>query len=1282
MTRREVLNIGGFGGTSSTEMMDVVKFTLTPVEGKTREKMHIEAHVKCGSICSPLDPLDFELESVPHLQDLTLADPVPRKHARVDLLLGSRYYFQLLNGRVIGPRVAETGPLAIDSPFGWVLAGPIHKSTLALHRKTSSKCMLLTATDIAKHEDKLDGLMQNFWKQEAIGLIDSDCVYTHDDRSAVSQFEKSVQYDGERYHVALPFRGDSPELCSNYYEAKMHLCSTEKSLRKNSERMKSYDNAIADYVNNGFARELTEQELIDLHDKAKYFIPHHPVFKDTSSSTKIRIVFDASSKDSNGNSLNDCLLKGPNLLPDIAAVLLRFRMHRVALNGDLQKMFCQTAVIKDHQRYQLYLWRNCDTAIEPKVYAMERLMFGVSSSPFLAIQSVLEHARSPAILSRFGMSLYELLKDNMYMDDVHIGGETIDEVLQLQKNLVEFFKSGGWTLIKFASNSAEVLNEIPENAQLPNMVLSFDNSEFGEASSLGLKWDTVDDVFYCKMSPKLLHFDKVVTKRSILSKVSQIYDLFGFLAAYTIRAKILIQKLWKKNVGWNEELHCDIARDYNQWVAELVDIETVKIPRCPFAQLPSVTEIELHGFCDSSSYAYAAIVYLKFTDANGQVQVSYVMAKTRVAPIKQTSIPRLELMAAHSLVKLANYVLNAVKTVLPIERVYLWTDSKIVLAWISKPSYHWKLFVKNRVQEIHDYFSADVWRHCPGLQNPADLHSRGMRLNELLNSDIYWHGPEWLLLPEYNWPSTSDLDYDHAAVDCLKEVAKCNAVVAVDQKFFGRDLFEHFSEYVKIVRVIARILRWRFFKDKRCADTSQPTFIGPNEFKRAENFLFSIVQRNNFAADYKSLLEKNAVTKDCVFKNMDPCFDAVTKLIIGGDRLKLSNLPDMTKHPIILPDNDPLVEKLIMHVHVKNNHATQDTTIALLRERFHIIHFRKEVRKVCQKCIVCKHFVTQPLHQKMGILPEERVTPAPAFFDIGLDFTGPVYLKRDDEGMRKSYICVFTCMHSRAVHFELTNDMTTEEFLNALKRFINRRGLCHSIVSDNQSTFKKANQALRVSISEYCGKKFYDEAVQCYFTENGIRWSFIAERSPHGGGFYERLNRSLKDPLKRVLRKAKLNYSEMYTLLTDIECTLNQRPLTYLGSDPNNLQALTPSHLMIGRPLRQLPLFSVTKNLSLSKRFMYLQTLLKHFWSRWTREYLPTLARRSKWTDVVSVPKVGDVCLITEEKTPRPTWPLGRVVEAIVGKDGLVRTYKLQTKSGIVTRPVQRLHLLEAADCE
>ena len=291
VTNTEVLNIGGFGGTSTIETMDVVKFVLTPVFDNTREKVHIEAHVKSGPICSPLDPLELKLDSVPHLQNLTLADPVPRQEAEIDLLIGSRYYFQLLNGRVIGPRVAETGPLAIESPFGWVFAGPLLKNTLAGKRTTSEKCMLLTVADLTKPRggnlelQKLDGQLRKFWEQEAIGLVDSDVVFTQDERSAVSQFDNSVQFDGERYHVALSFRDKAPELSSNYYEAKMRLCATEKSLKKNPEKLKAYDAAIMDYVENGFAHELNAQELFDVRDGSKYFIPHHPVFKDSSTST-------------------------------------------------------------------------------------------------------------------------------------------------------------------------------------------------------------------------------------------------------------------------------------------------------------------------------------------------------------------------------------------------------------------------------------------------------------------------------------------------------------------------------------------------------------------------------------------------------------------------------------------------------------------------------------------------------------------------------------------------------------------------------------------------------------------------------------------------------------------------------------------------------------------------------------------------------------------------------------------------------------------------------------
>ena len=166
----------------------------------------------------------------------------------------------------------------------------------------------------------------------------------------------------------------------------------------------------------------------------------------------------------------------------------------------------------------------------------------------------------------------------------------------------------------------------------------------------------------------------------------------------------------------------------------------------------------------------------------------------------------------------------------------------------------------------------------------------------------------------------------------------------------------------------------------------------------------------------------------------------------------------------------------------------------------------------------------------------------------------------------------------------------------------------------------------------------------------------------------------MKEPLKKVLGKAKLNYTELYTILTDIESALNQRPFTYLENDLNNLQAITPSHLAIGRTLKSVP--SILSKVKLSRRYFHLQLLLQHFWKRWSKEYLPSLAVRHKWHSAEAVPKMGDICLITEENTSRVTWPLGKIVETIPGKDGLIRTFELKTKSGLLTRPIQRLHLL------
>jgi hypothetical protein len=270
------------------------------------------------------------------------------------------------------------------------------------------------------------------------------------------------------------------------------------------------------------------------------------------------------------------------------------------------------------------------------------------------------------------------------------------------------------------------------------------------------------------------------------------------------------------------------------------------------------------------------------------------------------------------------------------------------------------------------------------------------------------------------------------------------------------------------------------------------------------------------------------------------------------------------------------------------------------------------------------------------------------------------------------------------IHLELTLDMTTEEFLQALRRFMNRRGWCRSIESDNQTSFKKAKKVLEMAFTGRLWERMNQDEIKAFMSTNGITWRFITERSPFRGAYWERLNRSIKEPLRKVLGNALLTYTEMYTLLTDIEATLNQRPLTYHGSDPADPAPITPSQLAIGRNLKEIPPVpsNCSNGVTIAARYRYLQRLLTHFWKRWSSDYLPNLHRRTKWQNEETPLKVGDVVLVTEENTTRPSWPLGRVIEVIPGRDNLIRTVKVKTKKGVLVRPVQRLHVLERSDVD
>ncbi|KAK3740123.1 hypothetical protein QZH41_001270 [Actinostola sp. cb2023] len=369
--------------------------------------------------------------------------------------------------------------------------------------------------------------------------------------------------------------------------------------------------------------------------------------------------------------------------------------------------------------------------------------------------------------------------------------------------------------------------------------------------------------------------------------------------------------------------------------------------------------------------------------------------------------------------------------------------------------------------------------------------------------------------------------------------------------------------------------RLQLIKEKKlCFNCLQSKlgYLTADEIKDAEHTLIKNVQKNAFSDEIKELEQGKQIPKASKIVKLDPQINNETGLLVVGGRLQFALIPEEAKHQVILPHKNTLTEKLVLHVHCKANHAGPETTLGIIRQRFWPIQGRREVKRILRKCLICKHWKTIPIQQKMAPLPLERVQIVPPFTNIGLDFTGPLYLKvKGEPTLAKAYICIFVCEDTRAVHLELTNNMTTEEFLQAYRRMVSRRGVPRVIRSDNQTTFHKAARVFKISKQKSKLANINPKEVESRLANDHVTWKFITERASHRGGHWERVCRQIKEPLRRVLGKALLTYTEMYTVLTGIEAIINSRPLTFIGDDIRDGRVITPALLAIGRDLGSVP---------------------------------------------------------------------------------------------------------------
>lgn len=1171
---------------------------------------------------APYDLTQFDLSR------FQMADPKCNEPAPVDMLIGSNVFWSIL-----GDQRHSLGADQLSlrsSKLGWLMVRHLPDNYAEPIADKPVFCNFVT----------IDQQLTRFWELES---FPEGKVPTTEDEFCEKHYVANTTRNAEgRFCVGLPLRRDRDSLGESYHLAKKRFTNLEARFKKQPQLKEDYVAFINEYSKLGHLSELPPP----LPTNA-YVLPHHPVIKETSESTKLRVVFDASARTTTGLSVNDLQYAGPILQDSLFDILIRFRQHRYVFSGDIEKMFRQV-LLKDSDRHlQIILWRENES--DPiRTLQLNTVTYGFTSASFLTtrcIRQLGEECLNP--------HTKEVIQKDFYVDDLLTGADTVEELRHLQRSVSDELAKGCFHLRKYRSNLPDLLsNDI--NLEEGELMIS------NATSTLGIGWAPSSDQLHFQIHD--VSTAKAFTKRSILSSTFKIFDPLGLLSLCTIKPKILLQKLWIEKLDWDEPVPQDIMSPWLTFVQQMPTLATLTLPRRVLVDNP--TSIEMHCFSDASQKAYGTCVFLRSTNADGEVESHLLCAKTKVAPLTPTTIPRLELCAALLGAQLSSTVTKALRC--PIDRHVYWTDSSIVLCWLKSEA-QTKTFVANRIAKILKLAPADLWRHVPTSHNPADHASRGVDPQHAGQLDLWWHGPNFLLQPETCWPNTEFKKVDH-----LPEIKAFPALVAEAATSSPLIDTELFSNINRPIRILAWVIR--FTKNCKNPPNKQTGPLKSDELSGSLNILIKMAQKDTFQLEIDTLKNGKPLKPKSLLLSLNPFLDADGILRVGG-RIGVSMYPYEKKHPIVLKSTSHLTKLLFQQEHNRLFHAGPSQLLASIRERYWPIGGRTLARQVTRHCVVCCRFKGQTQPNLMGNLPAERVEPDFPFSTVGTDYAGP-FLITDRKGrgckITKCYLCIFICFRYKCVHLELVSELSKDAYIITLKRFIARRGIPKIICSDNGGNFVAAAKEISTFLQTN------RDSICDFAAHQGIEFRFAPPYAPHFNGLAEAGVKSAKHLMYKMLGNTHLTFEELSTLFTQIEAILNSRPLCPLSPSPTDLQSLTPGHFLIGRPLTALPsTYVLDTNANRLNRYQRLEQCRQHFWKRWAAEYVGELQQRTKWRTRCRDLQTNDMVLIKEDAPPL-CWRLGRISKVYPGADGIPRVADVITSNqGAPTRrAINRLCVL------
>ena len=1192
------------------------------------------------NITSLLPSSNLNIQNWSFLRKYSLADPSFSIPGKIDLLLGAEYFDEICLNETF--KFSENFPILKRTIFGWVVTGKIE-----IKEKNYDSQLNFSQSHMATLD--LSNQLKSFWEVEEI----SDMLQNNLSPAETAYQNGYCRLENGRYQTSLLFDPTKASIKmgeSRSFSEKIFL-QMERKRKTNPEFNRLYINFMKEYENLGHMHLVPNEEEKPENEKS-FYLPHHAVLKEASNTTKLRVVFNGSAKTSTGVSLNDFLLNGPVIQDDLFVHLCRFRFYPIAIVSDIEKMYRQIKINPEHQDFLRILWRY---SFEDNIseYKLTTVTYGTKSASFLAIRSINQLALDN--IERCPRAS-QVLKRDFYVDNLISGAFSVEDAKALHQELIDLTESGGFHLREWASNDPEVFNTIPESIRDKTISFSENNENF--VKTLGLNWSPTSDKFYFNIN----FTDRIFTKRNIVSTIAMIFDPLGFISPLTIRTKIFLQLLWRSKMNWDDEIDTNLSSEWKTLKNDFAETHDLKIPRF-ISNCITTYEYSIHGFCDASKDAYAAVIYICSSDSHGNKATKLLCSKTKVAPLKSLTIPRLELCGALLLSKLLSKVLKILT--IQLDSIHCWCDSQIVLHWIKNHSDNWKIFVSNRITQIHENLLAfeHTWHYIPTKHNPADLASRGCSLSQLINNEMWWNGPQLLQNSSDSYES-----FPHALndLDIIEQRTVRAHLCTLDF-----DIIDRFSVFSKLVRVIVYCFRAiQLLKGQKCSE-----FITSLEFRTALKYLIKLHQEKHFSQDIINLKSNKPLSRKSQILTLNPFLDDENILRVGGRIYKSKENYDKC-HPYLLAKNDNLTTLIIDYTHKKYCHASTQLLRTILLRNYWILGGISTIKKCIHKCLTCIKLRSHTSSQLMGALPTCRVTISRPFSRCGVDYAGPMLIHPYKGRCRKtlkSYICLFVCFTTRAIHIELVSELSSECFIAALKRFIARRGKPTDIYSDNGRNFIGSKTVLE-EFRSFIRNDNTNREINSFFTNEFINWHTIPAYSPHMGGLWEAGIKSAKTHLKAVLNNRILTFEELYTLLTEIEACLNSRPLTELSSDPNDLMPLTPGHFLIGAPITAIPERNITnEKIGLVKRWNLIRYCSQQFWKRWSREYLSRLQTRNKWNRKKLNLSINDLVLIKREHLPILKWSLGRVVKLYPGTDNLVRVIDVKTQSGTLKKSIHHV---------